>query len=64
MALKSRFLSNMSHNIRTPVNGIMGMIELEFEKFSDQELSFDLADLLREPTPVNRSLQRKRMLSL
>lgn len=84
MALKSRFLSNMSHDIRTPVNGIMGMIELaghypdnlemqkrcrdqvmksskylvsivsdilemnklEFEEFSDQELSFDLADLL------------------
>lgn len=40
MALKSRFLSNMSHDIRTPVNGIMGMIELEFEEFSDQELSF------------------------
>lgn len=84
MALKSRFLSNMSHDIRTPVNGIMGMIglaghypdnlemqkrcrdqimksskylvsivsdilemnKLEFEEFSDQELSFDLADLL------------------
>lgn len=84
MALKSRFLSNMSHDIRTPVNGIMGMIELaghypdnlemqkrcrdqvmksskylvsivsdilemnklEFEEFSDQELLFDLADLL------------------
>lgn len=46
MALISRFLSNMSHDIRTPVNGIMGMIELEFEEFSDQELSFDLADLL------------------
>lgn len=84
VALKSRFLSNMSHDIRTPVNGIMGMIELaghypdnlemqkrcrdqvmksskylvsivsdilemnklEFEEFSDQELSFDLADLL------------------
>ena len=45
-AVKTRFLSNMSHNIRTPVNGIMGMIELEFEEFSDQELSFDLADLL------------------
>lgn len=84
VALKSRFLSNMSHDIRTPVNGIMGMIELanhypdnlemqqrcrdqvmksskylvsivsdilemnklEFEEFSDQELTFDLAELL------------------
>lgn len=27
-ALKSRFLSNMSHDIRTPVNGIMGMLDL------------------------------------
>lgn len=83
-ALKSRFLSNMSHDIRTPVNGIMGMIELanhypddlkmqqrcrdqimkssrylvsivsdilemnklEFEEFSDRELTFDLAELL------------------
>ena len=27
-ALKARFLSNMSHDIRTPVNGIMGMIDL------------------------------------
>lgn len=27
-ALKSRFLSNMSHDIRTPMNGILGMLDL------------------------------------
>ena len=27
-AFKTRFLSNMSHDIRTPINGIMGMLDL------------------------------------
>lgn len=83
-ALKARFLSNMSHDIRTPLNGVIGMIDmaghypndlemqekcrdkamqslkylvslvndvldmnkLESGELVDQELTFDLAELL------------------
>ena len=83
-ALKARFLSNMSHDIRTPLNGIMGMLDLanhypdnlemqqkcrdkgmesskyllalvndilemnklETGDYTDQEIAFDLAELL------------------
>ena len=37
-ALKSRFLSNMSHDIRTPMNGIMGMIDLANHHPDDLEI--------------------------
>ncbi len=33
---KSRFLSTMSHDIRTPLNGIIGMVDI-IEKFNDDE---------------------------
>lgn len=94
-ALKSRFLSNMSHDIRTPMNGIIGMVELanqhpnDFEiqqkcrdkvmdssrylislindildmnklqsdDFIDQEITFNLADLL------NRDNRNKQILA-
>lgn len=33
-AMKTRFLSNMSHDIRTPMNGIIGLLDMA-EEFSD-----------------------------
>lgn len=35
-AAKTEFLSNMSHDIRTPINGIMGMLDIAEENFEDQ----------------------------
>ncbi len=34
---KSEFLSHMSHDIRTPINGIMGMTEIALKNLSDGE---------------------------
>ena len=35
-AAKTEFLSNMSHDIRTPINGIMGMLDIAEENFDDK----------------------------
>ncbi|MCI8400807.1 MAG: response regulator [Lachnospiraceae bacterium] len=35
---KSEFLSHMSHDLRTPINGIMGMLAIQEKSQDDQEL--------------------------
>ena len=37
-AAKSNFLSRMSHDIRTPLNGIVGLLKIDQDHFEDQEL--------------------------
>ncbi len=40
-AAKSEFLSRMSHDIRTPMNGIMGMTGIAMSHIGDQERTLD-----------------------
>lgn len=47
-ALKSRFLSNMSHDIRTPMNGILGMLDLAERYPNDQEMQKRCREKVRE----------------
>ena len=35
---KSDFLSRMSHDMRTPLNGILGLLKIDMDHFDDQEL--------------------------
>lgn len=35
---KTEFLSRMSHDIRTPLNGIIGLLKIDEDHFDDQEL--------------------------
>ena len=44
---KTEFLSNMSHDIRTPINGIMGMIDIAQSDFDNKERVADCLQKMR-----------------
>ena len=46
-AAKTEFLSNMSHDIRTPINGIMGMLDIAEDNFDDPDRVRDCMHKMR-----------------
>ena len=46
-AAKSNFLSRMSHDIRTPINGIIGLLKINEDHFSEKELVWENQQKMR-----------------
>ena len=46
--MKSRFLATMSHDIRTPINGIIGMIDMSEQYINDPEMLYSIRKKVRE----------------
>lgn len=44
---KTRFLSNMSHDIRTPINGILGMLDIAEQNSEDPQKQKDCIEKIR-----------------
>lgn len=55
-ALKTKFLSNMSHDIRTPMNGIIGMLDLANRYPDDMEMQQRCRDRIMESSKYLVSL--------
>lgn len=47
-AMKTRFLSNMSHDIRTPINGILGLLDMAEEFPDDLQMQEKCRKKIRE----------------
>lgn len=53
---KTSFLNNMSHDIRTPINGIMGMLTILEKSGSDGERAKDCLNKINESSKLLLSL--------
>ncbi len=49
---KTEFLLRMSHDIRTPINGIMGMLDIEDKYFNDIDKLKDCRTKIRESSKI------------